>query len=110
VVGDQVLQELARRLQSELREVDILGRYGGEEFLIILLETDLEVAVQAAGRLRLHAAQPLKVVDGLEISITVSIGAAAIQDSTRDLAALIASADAALYDAKRAGRNRVASR
>ena len=108
--GDQVLQELARRLQSELREVDILGRYGGEEFLIILLETDLEAAVQAAGRLRLHAAQPMMVADGMEVEITVSVGAAAIQDSTRDLAALITCADAALYDAKRAGRNRVASR
>lgn len=108
VVGDQVLQEFARRCSHSVREIDLVGRYGGEELIILLPETDRVTAMQVAERLCTSiASTPIKVFDK-EIFVTVSIGVAAQDENTTQLETLIARADQAMYIAKHKGRNRVA--
>jgi diguanylate cyclase (GGDEF)-like protein len=108
VVGDQVLQEFAKRCSSSVREVDMVGRYGGEELIILLPETDRPTSIQVAERLRASIADtPIKIFDQ-EISVTTSIGVATQDENTMDLETLIARADQAMYIAKHKGRNRVA--
>lgn len=106
-VGDEVLQLLAERLRNSLREVDILGRYGGEEFVILLPETDLFGACTIAERLRKSVEETGLTTSTGPISITVSLGVTRATPSTTDLSELINQADIALYSAKQAGRNRV---
>jgi diguanylate cyclase (GGDEF)-like protein len=107
-VGDQVLQEFARRCAKHVREIDLIGRYGGEELIIFLPETERETAVMVAERLRSAiAATPVRIPNG-EINITVSIGLGAMDQNTMQLETLIARADQAMYIAKHKGRNRVA--
>jgi two-component system cell cycle response regulator len=106
--GDAALREIGRRLVAGIRPYDTVGRYGGEEFLLVMPECDATVLAQLAERLRLAiAVTPLNLVEGL-IGITISVGGAAsgLADGT-DVASLVRAADAALYRAKRAGRNRV---
>lgn len=105
--GDAVLLEAVRRMSSVLRPYDAIGRYGGEEFLIVLPGCDQPGAVAAAERMR-------RVIEDAEVAtptgrtaITVSLGAAIGEGPRIDANELIKSADAALYRAKRAGRNRV---
>lgn len=106
--GDQILQEFAGRSKSSVREIDLVGRYGGEELVILLPETDLDTAVRVAGRLRASIAEhPMKVSDQ-EINVTVSIGVARKDENTLNLETLIARADQAMYIAKHKGRNQVA--
>jgi diguanylate cyclase (GGDEF)-like protein len=106
-VGDQVLRALARRCREHLREIDLLGRYGGEEFAVLLPESDANSARNAAERLRRCVAEaPMDTTRG-PLAITISLGAAALTEACPDLAALLDRADAALYAAKKAGRNRV---
>lgn len=105
--GDEVLREVARRLASELRTPDLLGRYGGEEFLALLPETP--DARELAERLRAAVAARPVVSRAGTISVTVSAGVAARLPGDASLPTLVERADAALYEAKRAGRNRVAS-
>ena len=106
--GDDVLREVARRLLATIRETDLPARYGGEEFAVLLPETDLETARAAAERIRLAVAEsPLGTRRG-PLPVTLSAGVAMLEDDTRDLGALFDAADAALYAAKAAGRNRVA--
>jgi diguanylate cyclase (GGDEF)-like protein len=108
LIGDQVLQEFAKRCKNSVREVDLVGRYGGEELIILLPETDRRTSMQVAERLRnCIAASPIKVFDK-EISMTVSIGVAAQDENTAHLETLIARADQAMYIAKHKGRNCVA--
>jgi diguanylate cyclase (GGDEF)-like protein/PAS domain S-box-containing protein len=108
-VGDRVLEELAQRCQRELREVDLVGRYGGEEFTILLPETRWQQGCQVAERLR-RAIEAAPLTDEPEpISITVSMGVAPCTERTPNLSAVLANADRALYQAKRTGRNRVCS-
>jgi diguanylate cyclase (GGDEF)-like protein len=108
LVGDQVLREFARRCKTSVREVDLVGRYGGEELIILLPETDRKTAMQVAERLRASlTAAPIRVGDQ-EIAMTVSIGVAAKDENTSQLDTLIARADQAMYIAKHKGRNRVA--
>ncbi len=105
--GDQVLQTLALLCQENLREVDIIGRYGGEEFAILLPESDNDGAYLVAQRLRQSVAEtPIHTQHG-EISITVSVGVACTQGEISNLAVLLDLADTAMYEAKRAGRNLV---
>jgi diguanylate cyclase (GGDEF)-like protein len=105
--GDQVLSNVARRLKAAVRSIDIVGRYGGEEFVLLLPETQLHGAGLLAERLRQKiAAEPVVTLAG-PVSVTVSMGVAASSAEVRDVNALINNADAALYAAKRAGRNRV---
>ncbi len=108
-VGDQVLQSVTRSLSSALREVDLLCRYGGEEFCIILPDVDLTQALAIAERLRVdiqrRAGSSVRSTAGLEV--TSSFGVAELEPHVSDPAQLIDMADKALYEAKNAGRNRV---
>lgn len=104
--GDRVLGHLGKVIRSSLREVDIVGRYGGEEFIALLPEADLPKGRDVAHRL-IEAIR--KAFSGGELPrITVSIGVAAIQPSTVDINGLVHQADLAMYKAKSAGGNRVA--
>ncbi|QET05354.1 GGDEF domain-containing protein [Cupriavidus pauculus] len=111
--GDAVLQHVAGTLQAMTRgELDSVVRYGGEEFLLVLPQTDLERAMRVAERLRLAVEQnPIPDVSGKQIAATMSIGVLSVNFATvrRTVseATLIAAADALLYDAKKAGRNSI---
>jgi len=106
--GDVVLRRLAEVVVSQLREVDLATRYGGEEFVVMLPETDIVAAKRGAERIRREVAGTSFVLpDGVEINLTVSIGVASYPDSASGTEELIAHADQALYLAKQAGRNRV---
>jgi diguanylate cyclase (GGDEF)-like protein len=106
--GDRVLAALARCIGAGLRPGDLLGRVGGEEFLVLLPRTGLATASTLAERLRVHVASLPLEFDGLAQAVTVSIGVAARDPADFDADALVRRADRALYEAKRAGRNRVA--
>lgn len=106
--GDHVLQDFALRCKRSIRDIDLVGRYGGEEVIVLLPETNRELAVQVAQRLRASVAKnPVRLGD-TEIPLTVSIGVATKDENTTDLEALIARADQAMYIAKHKGRNQVA--
>lgn len=106
--GDKVLQDFAARCKRSVRDIDLVGRYGGEELIILLPETNRELAIQVAERLRASVARnPIDTGDA-EIHLTVSIGVATKDENTTDLEALIARADQAMYIAKHKGRNQVA--
>jgi diguanylate cyclase (GGDEF)-like protein len=106
-IGDQVLISLARLCNSDLRESDAIGRYGGEEFSILLPGADSKTAMMVAERLRGRIEATPMQTDAGPISITVSIGVVCTANGLTDLAALLDQADKAMYAAKRAGRNRV---
>jgi two-component system cell cycle response regulator len=110
-VGDRVLQELAVRLKAQVRAIDLCCRMGGEEFVVILPETDLQVGFTVAERLRRNiASKPFNAgAKQGPLSITVSIGVAAYETAADTPASILKRADEALYEAKRAGRNRVVS-
>jgi diguanylate cyclase (GGDEF)-like protein len=106
--GDQVLQEASSRMRAVLRDHDGLSRYGGEEFLILLPGTSRDIAMVIAERVRAAiAAQPVSIGD-TSLNITISMGLATTAGSPAEAEALIAAADAALYRAKAAGRDRLA--
>jgi diguanylate cyclase (GGDEF)-like protein len=106
--GDQVLQEFAARCQSFIREIDLIGRYGGEELVIFLPETDSETAMQVAERVRASVEGTPMKVSGEVLHVTVSIGVSRKDENTLLLETLIARADQAMYIAKHKGRNNVA--
>ena len=104
-VGDQVLQEVAKAIQSSARKDDSVCRMGGEEFLLLCHDTDLQSALLAAERLR-KMVKALKIsIDGMDIQTSVSIGVAGREASMEDADDMILGADKALYAAKNAGRN-----
>jgi diguanylate cyclase (GGDEF)-like protein len=106
--GDQVLREVARVLRESSREIDSPARYGGEELAVVLPQTDLEGAFQLAERVRQEVeAMQVPMVDGAggAISVTASLGVASLPESAPEPGELIAAADAALYQAKNAGKN-----
>ncbi|WP_034297885.1 sensor domain-containing diguanylate cyclase [Herbaspirillum sp. RV1423] len=113
--GDDVLCEVARRIKKELRLSDSLGRFGGEEFIVLLTQATLHDAARIAERIRASVAQQAIPLAGAEesLQITVSIGAASLAPPDRNAPAdtarqkLVATADEALYRAKESGRNRV---
>lgn len=106
MVGDQVLRVVAERCKSNIREVDILGRYGGEEFTIILPEATRQDAYNICERLRRHVAiMPITTTAGA-LKITISLGTASLSVETPNLVKLIECADIAMYEAKRSGRNK----
>ena len=107
-VGDNVLKKLAEVCFVTLRTVDIFGRLGGEEFAILLPQTDRVAAAQVAERLRESIAQAkVPLEGGLPVQFTVSIGVTSISSKDDNIDVLLNIADAALYDAKNSGRNKV---
>lgn len=106
-LGDVALISLVTRLQEQLREVDLLGRWGGEEFIILLPETTLELAMATAERLRIAVeSRPHSLTAELAIPMTISIGVSAYHDQGDCADKMLTRADTALYMAKRQGRNR----
>jgi diguanylate cyclase (GGDEF)-like protein len=104
-VGDQVLVWLANFLRSFLRSIDVIGRYGGEEFFILLLENDQQAAMGVAERICTLVAESAVPTRAGEVRITLSIGVAELSQEMPGLDDLVNAADDALYLAKRAGRN-----
>ncbi|WP_296420246.1 diguanylate cyclase [Pseudooctadecabacter sp.] len=111
--GDEMLRQVARRLQDNLRAVDLLARIGGEEFLVAIPNSDLVHARTAAERLcKLISATPFYITEGSTVDLTVSVGVSLsggreAEDVVEDLGDLVSAADGALYAAKSGGRNKV---
>jgi two-component system cell cycle response regulator len=110
-VGDRVLKELARRLKEQVRTIDLCCRIGGEEFLIVIPGTQIQVGFTVAERLRrIIAAVPFDVgASSGPLAITVSIGVAGYESTGDTSEIILKRADDALYKAKKSGRNRVVS-
>jgi len=104
--GDYVLKEFGERVRHNLRTSDLAGRIGGEEFLLVLPETDMDGAKLLAERLRAATADHAFDLSTGPITVTCSLGVAQRRAEDRDGGALLARADAALYAAKHGGRNR----
>lgn len=104
--GDAALREVAKRLHDNVRPTDVVGRYGGEEFTILLPRTNITEACQIAGRLCIVFAEKPITVYGEDIYLTVSIGVAGLNEDISTLDELLQHADQALYASKEAGRNR----
>ena len=107
MAGNQVLDELAARCLSQVRAIDSIGRFGGDEFIFLLVEANPQDALRIAERVRQHiAATPVDTEKGL-LNITASMGIAHLGVDCLDLVTLISRADSALYEAKNNGRNQV---
>jgi two-component system, cell cycle response regulator len=112
--GDEVLREVANRIKAELRLSDALARFGGEEFVVLLIDADLESATYVGERIRAGiAASMIELSHGVKVSITASVGVSSLAQVPGDVSPeeqatqLIEQADEALYQAKEGGRNRV---
>lgn len=105
--GDVVLREVAQRCSREVREVDVIGRYGGEEFSVLLPEANSGIGEVTAERLRSVVASSAFETEHGPLQVTISLGVAALNDQLGELDGLLDLADQALYTAKAAGRNRV---
>lgn len=109
LAGDFVLKELANVVQQRIRRDEVFARYGGEEFSIVLPETSLTGAAALAESLRERIETHRFVFQGEDIPVTMSIGVAMLEEGERTASELVKRADERLFDAKRAGRNRVCS-
>lgn len=107
LVGDIILKEVAQILKSTLREIDIIGRYGGEEFTVVLAGIGKEGALLAAERIRSSVEHSVFKAYDEKVSVTISVGISSFPEDGVDETSLIESADKALYRAKEKGRNRV---
>jgi diguanylate cyclase (GGDEF)-like protein len=105
--GDEVLRRLADLLWTNTREPDMVARYGGEEMVVVLPDAMLRQAADVAERIRAAIEGTVFEHEGTPLRVTVSVGVSACPECAEDPRDLVSSADAALYDAKRAGRNRV---
>ena len=109
--GDEVLREFARRLRKNVRGIDLACRYGGEEFVVVMPDTEQAVAERVAERIRQEIEMlPFGPEGAAALDVTVSIGVASISPAADTLEALLKRADGALYEAKKSGRNRVVAR
>jgi diguanylate cyclase (GGDEF)-like protein len=110
LAGDKAIRAVTDALRTQLRSYDLAGRFGGEEFVILLPQTREEDAINVAERLRAHIAGLTIPVSDDEsaacIKLTISVGVAALDGVSRELTDMMAAADAALYYAKETGRNR----
>ena len=106
--GDRVLQEFAARLRRNVRGMDLACRFGGEEFVVVMPDTEQVVAERVAERIRAEiAGKPFDVGSGKLIDVTVSVGVSALRMPYDDIPGIMKRADVALYEAKSGGRNRV---
>lgn len=107
LVGDAVLKEICKTIKENLRQMDLIARYGGEEFALILSETNKEQAILAAERIRQTIEDKKISAYDEELRVTVSIGISVFPGNGEDTQQLIDEADAALYEAKKSGKNRI---
>lgn len=107
LVGDAILRQVAKIITETVRQIDFIGRYGGEELSIVLAETDREQANFAAERIRQAIATAINRIYDEELKVTVSIGVATFPDHAQNIQDLIDLADQALYLAKETGKNKV---
>ncbi|MEJ2399281.1 MAG: diguanylate cyclase [Gammaproteobacteria bacterium] len=108
-VGDQVLRQVSAICQSSLRASDVLGRIGGEEFVLLLPDTPQANAIFVAERMREQLEKTPIDIDGLVITVTASFGVASLNDADLNFNHILERADEAMYHAKHDGRNRVKS-
>jgi len=106
-IGDKTIKQMTQICQSNIRDSDIIGRIGGDEFGIILQECGLEYAIQTAEKLRQRISDHIISCDAGAIKFSISVGAATIMDSDKDIDDILKRADKYLYKAKRTGRNLV---
>lgn len=106
VAGDQVLRSVAARLRAHIRHPDTIGRYGGEEFLIVLPNSELQAAAEQASRLCQQIRDLQIDLNDQVVSVTISVGVAQLQIESETWEQLLHRADEALYRAKELGRNR----
>jgi diguanylate cyclase (GGDEF)-like protein len=107
LAGDEVLRGLATELRQQVRGSDVVGRFGGEEFVVLLPRADADEACKIADRLRHRASVMGVYADGVALDVTISIGVAVLGAHGRDLFELLTAADSALYRAKDEGRDQV---
>lgn len=109
-VGDKVLKEFASRLRKSVRGMDLACRYGGEEFVVVMPDTDPDVARVVAERVRTETAgAPFETGEG-DVNVTVSVGLSSLEGGADSIPALLKRADQALYEAKDGGRNKVVAK
>ena len=107
LVGDSILRQVSKTISQAVRQIDFIGRYGGEEIAVVLAETSHQQASFAAERIRQSiVAEAIKAYDE-ELTVTVSIGVATFPDNALNMQNLIEMADQALYLAKETGKNKV---
>ncbi|BHH85005.1 GGDEF domain-containing protein [Desulforhopalus sp. 52FAK] len=106
-VGDEVLRQMTRRVTNCLRAYDVFGRYGGEEFLVFIPDTDIESVNTAAERIRHELSKSNFICGDYNLSITASFGVTTCRDFTEPINVTLQRVDGALYKAKEEGRNRV---
>jgi diguanylate cyclase (GGDEF)-like protein len=109
LVGDAVIKEIARTIKQNIRQIDLLGRYGGEEFSVLLTETDRQGAFFAAERIRKNIEENQIEAYDERLALTVSIGISCFPEDAKTSQGLIDKSDCALYHAKQTGRNRICS-
>jgi diguanylate cyclase (GGDEF)-like protein/PAS domain S-box-containing protein len=105
--GDAVLAAFARECLVALRETDLVARFGGDEFVVLLPDTEATVAQEVAERVRLHCSRTVTTEDGRDVSYSCCLGVASREEASDTLDEILARADRALYKAKASGRNRV---
>jgi diguanylate cyclase (GGDEF)-like protein len=105
--GDEVLKNICKVCNKEIRSIDFFGRYGGEEFIILLPDSELSGAIQTAKRIQRSLANNCTTFEGKNVYVTVSIGICTVSDKHEKFEHLINDADIAMYQAKKNGRNRI---
>jgi two-component system cell cycle response regulator len=108
--GDEVLREFARRLRKNVRGIDLACRFGGEEFVVVMPDTEAAIAEKVAERVRAEIAELPFIINGENVSVTVSVGVSSLKRGVDSVAELLKRADVALYEAKSGGRNRVVAK
>jgi diguanylate cyclase (GGDEF)-like protein len=107
VVGDEVIRHISGLIRHHVRETDVSGRYGGEEFVILLADTPAESGKVFAERLRIEIEKAVVQYNDIDLKYTVSMGIAEIDNTIETYEAWIECADSAMYRSKDAGRNQV---
>jgi len=107
VVGDEVIKSVAQRIYGQIREKDVLGRFGGEEFVVFLMDISKESAFNLAEKIRLEMASFFHTISGFQIRVTISVGFSHSRGANSTLDRLLTESDQAAYAAKNSGRNKV---